>query len=580
MKNVFPNITDTLTAKFISEMAQVRKLKRYWGTEMFNGVEIFKKQKTYYPSMDESTEKFARFIGAYKDFTADQKGIDRAWLKLDVSAADDTVVSISSTTLESNLNKALTTKESSTVKVTIGARPSNSIKGYELQPNYIPDDETDPIVLVDLFKSTFISHWLDGFSITTDSEDPYLSALVMCALRKDPSAVEVKKVLRTTELVRYPNAINGNIDEMYTAKSYSASVDILIEDVNSNDAVVDMLQHVFTEDLLTSKTITSEIRNAAEELGYTGADYTHNAHWVYEVTRQRFEDADGNVTPEQREYYLKADFFETTSLKRKDAIKYFMSVVGSDYKKKKKKWYETLLAIVVIAVAFYIAGPAGAAAAASVTTPAMIAVVYISTVIVMASLYISLTAFAFSKLGMLNVTAALGQFLRAVDPLTKVAGVILVVTAVYAAVQQGLKKATAEAVKKETTRSALDAIIEIVKVVVEKVTGVTSFSNMQLSHVTKMTQFSFNIYRDWEMRDLEKELKNYRNELAELQEAEEQFRTSDIVKDMMAVYPNVLSLDKSVYADRYDRPYEWWSTPHHTGCMQANSVNALWLNRD
>lgn len=564
MKNVFPNITDTLTAKFIGELANVRKLKRYWGTEIHNGVEVFTKQKTYYPSMDESTEKFARFIGAYSKLTAKQEGIDRAWLKLDVSAADDTVVSISSTTLEGNLNKALATKESSTVKVTIGARPSNSVKGYELQPNYIPDDETDPTVLVDLFKNTFTSHWLDGFSITTDSEDPYLSALVMCALRKDPSVVEVKKVLRTTELVRYPNAINGNIDEMYTAKSYSASVDILIEDVNNNDAVVDMLQHVFTEDLLTSKVITSEIRNAAEELGYTGANYTHNDHWIRSGQR----------------YYLKADFFETTSLKRKDAIKYFMSVVGSDYKKKKRKWYETLLVIVVIAVAFFVAGPAGAAAAFGITSTAVAATVYITTVVVMASLYISLATYAFSKLGMINVTAALGQFLRAIDPLTKVAGVILVVTAVYSAVQQGLKRATAEAIKQGTTRSALDAVIEIVKVVVEKVTGVTSFSNMQLSHVTKMTQFSFNIYRDWEMRDLEKELKNYRNELAELQEAEEQFRTSDIVKDMMAVYPNVLSLDKSVYADRYDRPYEWWSTPYHTGCMQANSVNALWLNRD
>ena len=34
-------------------------------------------------------------------------------------------------------------------------------------------------------------------------------------------------------------------------------------------------------------------------------------------------------------------------------------------------------------------------------------------------------------MGMMNVTAALGQFLRTVDPLTKVAGVILVVAAIY-----------------------------------------------------------------------------------------------------------------------------------------------------
>lgn len=588
MKNVFPNITDTLTAKFIGELANVRKLKRYWGTEMFNGVEIFKKRKTYYPSMDESTKKFAKYIGAYKDLTAKQEGIREAWLKLDINAADDTVVAELTETLKDNLNKALTKMESSTVKVTIGAKPSSSIKGFALKPNYMPHNETNPSVLVDRFKSTFTSHWLDGFSITTDSEDPYLSAIVMCALRSDPSAVEIKKVLRTTELVRHPNAVNGNIDKMYTEKAYSASVDILIENINSNDTIVAMLQQVFTEDFITSKVITSEIRNVAQELGYTRANYIHSDHWIYEVTRRRSVDDNGRVTPEQREYYLKADFFETTSLKRKDAIKYFMSVVGSDYKKKKKKWYETLLVVVIIVAAFFVAGPAGAAAAAGITSTAVAAAAYLSAVLVMASLYISLTTYAFSKMGMINVTAALGQFLRAIDPLTRVASVILVVTAVYASAKEAFAKTAAEAVKEATTeaakqgatRSALDAVIEFVKVAVEKVVGVTSLSNLQLSHIIKMTQFSFNIYRDWEMRNLEKELKNYRNELAELQESEEQFRTSDTVKDMMAVYPNVLSLDKSVYADRYDRPYEWWSTPHHTGCMQANSVNALWLNKD
>ena len=60
MKNLYPNITDIVTAKFISEMAQIRKLKRYWGTEMHNGVEVFTKEKTFYPSMNESTEKLAK----------------------------------------------------------------------------------------------------------------------------------------------------------------------------------------------------------------------------------------------------------------------------------------------------------------------------------------------------------------------------------------------------------------------------------------------------------------------------------------------------------------------------------------
>ena len=586
MKNVFPNITDTLTAKFVGEMAQVRKLKKYWGTETFNGVEVFKRRKTFYPrdKMDESTEKFAKYIGAYNDLTARQEGIREAWLKLDIDAADDTVTSISSGTLATNLNKALTNRESSKVKVTIGAKPEKTITGYRLVPNHITDNQTYPTALVNAFKNTFTQHWLEGYSITTDSEDPYIAAAVMCALRNNPAAVEVSRVTRTMEYVDFPNAIEGMIDKIHTTAAYTADVEILIDSVDNNSLIVSTLQQVFSETHLTSSVIVSEIRNAPKELEYINPSYGHAEHWVSVVTRAGGSrtDESGNITviPEQREYYLKADFFETTSLKRKDAIKYFMSLVGTDYRRRRRRWYQTLLVIVVIAVAFYFAGAAGAAAAAKIATPAVAAVVAISTTIVMASLYVSLVAYAFSKMGMMNVTAALGQFLRGIDPLARVAGVILVVASIYTAVQQALRKAAEEAVKQTATRSAMDAIIEIVKITVEKVVGVTSLSNMQFSHITRMTQFSFNIYRDWEMRNLEKELKNYRNELAELQEAEEQFRTSDIVKDMMAVYPNVLSLDKSVYAERYDRPYEWWSTPYHTGCMQANSVNALWLSRD
>lgn len=561
MKNVFPNITDTLTAKFVGEMAQMRKLKKYWGTEMVNGVEVFTRRKIYYPSMNESTEKFAKYIGAYKDLTGKQEGIREAWLKLDINSASDVVSSISSAVLVDNLNRALTNRESDTVKVTVGARPSKSSGVFELQPNYMPDDETDPTVLISRFKSTFTRHWLDGFSITTDSEDPYLSALVLCALRNNPSALKVEKVIRTIEYVNYPDAINGNIDEMHTAKAYSAHVDILIEDVNNNPAIVSILQQVLTEDTITSKAITSEIHNTAKELGYKGASYTHKDHWV-----------DGA--------YLKADFFETTSLKRKDAIKYFMSVVGSGYKKKKKKWYQTLLAVIVVVGAFFVAGPAGAAAAAAISSATVAAVVAIATIVTLASVYIALAAYAASKLGMINVATALGQFLRTIDPLTRIAGVVLVFTSIYTVVRQRLQQAAAEAVKEGAKKSILDAVIESVKGAIEQVTGVTKLSNMQLSHITKMTQFTFDIYKDWEMRNLEKELKNYRKELAELQETEEQVRTSDIIKDMMAAYPNVLSIDKSIYAEIYDRPYEWWSTPYHTGCMQANSVNALWLSRD
>lgn len=40
-----------------------------------------------------------------------------------------------------------------------------------------------------------------------------------------------------------------------------------------------------------------------------------------------------------------------------------------------------------------------------------------------------------------------------------------------------------------------------------------------------------------------------------------------------------LKADWSIYANIYDRPYEWWATPYHLGNIQANTVDGTW-NRD
>jgi hypothetical protein len=112
----------------------------------------------------------------------------------------------------------------------------------------------------------------------------------------------------------------------------------------------------------------------------------------------------------------------------------------------------------------------------------------------------------------------------------------------------------------------------------ETVTGLTKLSSMTMSHIVKMLSFTFDIYKDMETRDLQRELKNYRTEIAALSESKEKSETSDIVKDLMASYPNPLAADWSYYAEIYDRPYEWWSTPYHTGNIQATTVSALWLN--
>ena len=63
--------------------------------------------------------------------------------------------------------------------------------------------------------------------------------------------------------------------------------------------------------------------------------------------------------------------------------------------------------------------------------------------------------------------------------------------------------------------------------------------------------------------------------LAQEQEFVEQFQTNHVLMDMIRAEPLLSAAAESQYVNIYDRPYEWWATPYHLGCMQANTVHAM-----
>lgn len=585
MKSIFPSLVDLTQSKYIRELAQVRKLKRYWGTTVINGVEVFNPKKYFYPrsDMDEDTEKLCRFLGIYEDVTAKQEGVRSAWLLLDHTKAKDKHETNSNTELAANLTVASQRVQASggEIKVSLGAKFDKKANSLKVTAPLIPEGITDTAALSSAFVARFTEHWLAGYTINAESDDPYQAALVMCALRNGVP-VEVTKVKYTPSLAEYNTVLptGDAATKSYMSYGITATIKLPAMSVNASSPLVSTLNDVFLETTPASGLIRSRVLlDDGLEFGYTALKFTPSAYW-YKVQTGTAYPEDGHPQPIY-EWYLRADFFDNEDLTRPEKVSYFTSAISSDYRKKKREWWETLVVVGIIVVAFMVAGPGGLAAAsgAGLVAGSVLAVsVTIAVTLTLASLYIAIAAYAFARMGAYNVAAAMGKFLSRIEPLVQVAGVFMLIYSLSSIVRQGIQNAATEAAREGATATLIDYTIEVAKVVIEQVTGVTSLTNMTTSHTIKMMSFTFDIYKDWQTRDLQKELKSYRSQLAEIEEANEQSRTSDVLKDFIIAEPEVLSRDNSVYASLYDKPYEWWSTPYHTGCIQANSVNALWLS--
>lgn len=589
MKQVTPNLSDIVTVRYVSQLSQMRRFRRYWGTEVINGVEVFTGKRYYYRNMDEEMEKLAKMLGIYTSLKAKQTGIRSAWLWLNPAKASDSSTDWDTTILVKNLNRALGKLRYGSVVV--GPKPTRG--GGFRSPPIITNVSNQPTLLAEIALN-FQTYWDNGYSIFTNQEDGFMAIVLSYILRSNDIPHTTSNAVRlSTAYVRPPSESKVNYTTAVSKYAWRVNVQIPAFNITASTDIVSMIVNdLNSRDTLAAKTIGGIFDSASTLYNtndggindsnnvYDGQVTNASALWLtiptntmtYDATTKRY---DNRLT---YEYYLKTSLFESTSLSREDQLKYLHSCIDTGYKKESKKWYDMLLMVVVIVAAAFFAGPAGAAAATAFTSGAIAATVMIAVSISVAALYISLASMALQLLGAPNVTAALGTFLRAVSPLVKIAGVISIVAALYTVVQEGAKRAAAEALKEGTEVGIRDIVSNVGKIVIEKVTGIPIVTDLQASHVIKMIDVSFGLIQKLDLRSIEKDTENYRKELASYKAAEEQNQTSDVVKDMLASYPNVLAKDESVYSGRYDRPYEWWSTPYHTGNIQATTVNALWLS--
>jgi hypothetical protein len=575
MKQVTPNLFDVARVRYIAQLSYERRFLRYWGTEIIDGEEVFKQRRYYYKTMDENMKKLALMLGMFDDISAKQRGVDSAWLYLNPAKADDSLVSINLAALADSLTTAMATVSKGSV--IISAKP----KGGKFITPPITTPVSDQVGLKAEIVANYEDYWANGYPVFTDKSEGFAAIALLYLLKSDTVPYEIVAVEETT--ISKTNVSGANQQFIRTSSGPAWRLRLEFDPITlsaSTDIVQNIADDIAQRGNTTAKIVGSIFDTVEAEPQATEdiATTTTTSNWITK-TEPRTNRA-GDTYQKVVGHYLKTSVWKSSSLSREDKLTYVNSCIDTGFQKESAPWYVALVMIVIVVVAAYVAGPAGATAAASFTGAAA-AVVSIAVTISVAAMYISLAAMAAGMMGATHVTASLGRFLKNMAPLIRVAQVIALVAGIYKLVQESAKAAAANAIQAGGSAADVtigDIVIEVGKQALESVTGIPLNSDIEIEHVTKMLNVSFGLYQDYQMADLQKTTKNYRTKMAELKEAREQNQTSDVVKDLMAAYGNPLSIDQSVYADIYDKPFESWATPYHTGNIQATTVSALWLS--
>lgn len=606
MKRVTPDITDLLRVKFIGQLKMLRVFIRLWGKTTHQGVEVFTPRKYFYKPdrFDKSTKKLADVLRIRKDLEEEQEGIESAWLYLNPDNAKDTEVNWDYDKLASNFNKALRTEHVRELTGTITIRPiyyrSAGQTSTPNRKNYTESYIAAPIKtgtsnqegLIAEIKRDFESYINAGHTISTTEEDPYKALLLSYVLRTTDIPYTI------TSVIKKPVGRQGNLS--LKADSWDVNITITEHDFTASSQIIDKLvsdiKSISKENKFAGR-ITDRVKedprkvfrdtlNRAARWSVSDADIeepdssTVLKYWVTGMALGDHWLVDG-----LRGTYLKTSILTDPSMDREQLINYLYSLIDSDYEKKKVPKWKRLAAVVLVIVAFVGAAFSGGATLTLLGNTVWAVIAAGAVTISMATMYIGLMAAAFSLGGAEQLGSAMAKYSEGLAPLAKVAGIIAITAALVASIQQQLAKEAVAAAAKEGTKQGLaSSIVQIARVTlttaVEMVTGVTNLSNMSFQHTTKLASFVMTEYQKNENKRQQKWMKSKQSELDSLREAEEQAQMNDVLKSIASSYPELLAADDSVYAARYDRPYDWWSTKYHTGCMQANSVSGAWRISD
>lgn len=578
MKRISPSIEDLTRTSYIQSLGFLRRFERYWGTTTIGGLEVFEGPVIYWPEKSERAKKIEKLLKIDLTVRGPVEGVEYMYLYLNKQKLRSVSVEWDNETISDNLHKAYETitADGMDVAIAVGPKYFSGTRSFK---------EAEALENVDAagFVEAFPNVRLANFPITIDSDDPYISLIALCLL-SDPQFSDYYDVV--------------DYDKSYqlhtTNLPYSSSEDQLIQSVGMYTHTLYIRLKKPAEPLAVMPPFGSlpiyssyniALRNTAisilSDRLNTGSNHIISSIFEYtaEEGQPNYSMPRSEQSSQEDRYWirdrLRTDIFKGQGLKKRQALKYLISCIDQHYKKtpkKKRQWYDYLIAVVVIVLSVVLSvATGGASLAAGIGT--WTAIYTIAVVVTLAVMYISIAAFILSTAGQTNIASALSQFLKNVEPLIWVATAITMINVVKNALDEAIKQALVEAGKEAAMSTVAKLTVQnLAKIAVKRVVENITFKN-----TVKVLQVAFELYQKNQLKKISEDIKSYRNMLAEKEEQLALHQTNDALKDFSHRYMRVLDADMSEYAELYDRPYEKWSTPYHTGNSQATTVNALWL---
>lgn len=634
MKRANPDLYQVATSGYLQKLAYIRKFIKYWGTTTVNGREVLIDRNYYFETHRQRADfkRLARMLGVWGDVKDPKmKGIKYAWFYLNPTKGDTSVFTDS--IVASNLDVAIQKAEGedTVVEMIIGPvvkvdrRNGREITSLQISTPLIDQEGIKAEILNDIGYL-----WNNAIISSGKPSDVYMDILARYVLRSQDvpyEIVDVSSAMVETKVgidVRDCDADGCTTTTTYLSEYYKGYrvrikippfnftettdlVQMVVNDIQYGGTNLNILNTIQVVGSLFNKTLVSDENDQNDTLNssYRQPDITFNPQvWEAGAVFSSFG---------SRVQYLRVDFLLNREIPLVERINFLNSLIDSDYVEKSNDsgMFGALLAIVVFVVAVILTPVSGGLSlAAAIALGGTTAVVAIASAIAFGALGLAITTAVLYYAGAVELANSFAKFSKSIEPLVMIATVITMVNVVTTAIK-GLaaegSKAAAQEIAKEKMREAglnvakeisdemgkalFDAMVDEIALdlVTEQFSSMvwagvkdkfanlftSSLTNITFNQAMKMVNFAFEKFKDNETAQLKDGIADERSRIEAYEK--EQVQVNNLLMDISRGLYTPIANDCSIYANLYDKPYEWWATKYHTGCIQGNTVSAMWL---
>lgn len=580
MKKPLVDVKERQLSEYNAKVQYINKFIKNWGKTTVGGVEVLKERNYIYKPFEAQAEKFLRWSGGLDSVRRQKwKGIKKAWIYINPSKDQE----LADELVAANLTLAATrAPDDFQFRVGIPLERGNKkliLAATEAFKSHKNIDRYKAELKAELkARKAEIS---SNFTPRSKYADPWVSTLAQYVVLYGDYEIDT---IGTGIDQDSRSATDWNGDSY----SYTANIPILSitftsvlngydEDhpvvkaaVEGKNRIVDSYPEEGTDD---------SISYGGWWGGYSSPTPTIPSIWVQSG----------------RYYYLRTDFLKNGIVpdtgaytKLEDRIELLSAdgFVDSDYEEKDCDFWcsiTTVVIIVIAVVASYFAGP-----------KAGITIMALAKAIVVFALVLSIAAAVLDATGDVVTARGLARLNKSIAPIVQIAGLILVVdtmlnwknaiieagtnladdvamaSADQAMVQAGYTGSTwtgatvGSSAIANAGNTIIDSVIKSVGTNLE-----LSWSNgvKWVSQVAEMVQNN-------ELEKLDKELKQKQDQLAEMQQAQEENNSGNPAMDYQINYANVMLLDWSGYS-MFERQYSGYQPRYGGGNVQRTEVGAL-----